>query len=294
MVGKAETLTPLKHLQRKRRSARIFGALLAIGVVTLACFVLAVNDGRNYRRLASWLGVEKYISGYLNDYLPEYLTRPFATPAPPALKSRRTSRVVGISKRLTDPNVSDPETLHVQTRLSAYERCERLATDDAGTPTFQAAGGEWECLFSRELGSAAEPSVLFIQVKGVSSAEFRTFRLKLNRLDPSQNDEIVRLALASIDGFGLEMSPQDRHYMDEHLKNGEKFSARLGDLRVSLDLERDDNRRLNLIIMQKPEMSSCGEDIPSISSGSRMHASLVPTMLACLKLLPRSGPVQAD
>ncbi|TNM65381.1 DUF6030 family protein [Aliirhizobium smilacinae] len=293
MKGKAEIMTPLKHLQRRRRATRIFSTLLVTGVVALACFILSVNDGRNYRRFVLWLGAEKYVGRYLNDYLPDYLTQPFSTPVPTAIKSRRMGRVSAASVRLTEPKAVDLEMLQQRQRLSTYERCESLASDGTAAPTFQAAGGEWECLYSRELGSAAEPSVLFIQIKGVSSNEFRTFRLKLNRLDPSQDGEIMRLALASINNFGLEMSSQNRRYLENRIQAGETFSSRLGDFRVSLDLERGDSRRLNIIIIQRPD-SSCSDLVPAVSQGLRMHASMAPYMLGCLALPSSSRPVEPD
>lgn len=293
-MDKAELLTPLKHLQRRQRAAKIFGALLTVGMVLLVCFVLAVNDGRNYRRLVNKLGVENPVIVYLHDYLPDYLTRPFATAAPQAIKSRRIGRTPRIPMRLTDANVPETERLQRQPRMSAYERCERLAADGGAAPTFQAAGGEWECLFSRELGSDAEPSVLFIQIKGVSSSEFRTFRLKLNRLDPSQNAEMVRLALLSIDAFGLEMSPQSHKYMEDRIRSGDVFSSRLENYRVSLDQERDDSRRLNIIITQRPSSTGCTEGSLFGSDGTRMHASTALVPIGCFPLPSSSSTIQPD
>jgi hypothetical protein len=294
LADKAEILTPLKHLQRKRRGARIFGALLLTSVIVFFGFVLAVNDGRNYRRLVNWLGAEDYVDRYIRDYLPAYLTGPLPSRAPIAVKTRRIGRGSAIAARLTYPGFRDQEKFEENPQSTVYERCERLAIDGAPAPTFQAAGGEWECLFSREFGSPAEPSVLFIQIKGVSSTQFRSFRLKLNRLDTSQNDEITRLALASIDRFGLEMRSQDRRYLNDLIVTGEKSSSRLGNFRVSVDLERGDDRRLNIIILQKSDTGSCDEQRPVSSTGSPMHASFVPYMLACLPLPSSSRLIQPD
>ncbi|WP_353622928.1 DUF6030 family protein [Aliirhizobium terrae] len=77
---------------------------------------------------------------------------------------------------------------------AAYDRCRQLGVDGAAA-AFQASGNDWECVFSQELGSTSEPSVLFIQAKGTSPDSFRTFRAKLSLLDPVEDAALIRLAL---------------------------------------------------------------------------------------------------
>jgi hypothetical protein len=56
-----EALTPLMRLRRRRKAFRIFGSLLILAMLLLAATVLAVNQGRNFHRLADWLGLEQYL-----------------------------------------------------------------------------------------------------------------------------------------------------------------------------------------------------------------------------------------
>ncbi|MBW9087939.1 hypothetical protein JNB91_08780 [Rhizobium wenxiniae] len=282
MADKAELLTPLMRHRRRRRAAKAFGVLLLLGLTLLVAIVLMVNDGRNYRRLAEWLGVE------------EYLARPFAAAPPPALRARRMTRVVDAPPRLIDPAVGRYDRFRVLPRLTSHERCERLG-EDGPAANFQAAGGEWECLFSKELGTTAEPSVLFAQIKGTSSSTFRTFRLKLSLLDPRQDEEMFRLVANSLDRFGLELTPENRRYLNDRIRAGDTFSSRLEGYRISYDRERDDDRRSNLLITQIPQISACSGPIP-ISRGYPMQSSTAPIMLECLPLpKPRlSRPIQAD
>ncbi len=273
MADKAEFLTPLVRLQRRRRAAKAFGAFLIFGLMLLLGIVLAVNDGRNYRRLVAWVGLE------------EYLKRPFAASPPPALKSRRTTLVVDASPRLIQPAIGMFDRLSLLPRLTAHERCERIG-EDGTAPSFQAVGGEWECLLSKELGASPEPSVLFIQIKGTSSSTFRTFRAKLNLLDPAYDQEMLRLTVQSIDRFGLELTQESRRYLDSRIKAGNSFSSRLGGYRIRYDRERDDDRRFNLLITQVLAVSACDQPM-RMSQGAPMRSSTVPFTLECLHL-PRS------
>lgn len=282
MADKAEILTPLMRLRRRRRTAKAFGTILFVGLMTLIGVVLAVNDGRNYRRLLTWLGME------------DYLARPFAAPPPPALRSRRATLVIKVSPRLIQPVAGMNDKLRIFPSLTAYERCERLGKDGPAT-SFQAAGGEWECLFSKELGAVPQPSVLFIQIKGTSSSTFRTFRLKLSLLDPGQDTEMLQLAIRSIDQFELELTPENRRYLDDRIRRRIAFSSRLGNYHVSYEPERGDDRRFNLLITQLPQISECGEP-PLASRGAPMHSSITQMAIGCLPLpSPRSsGTIQAD
>lgn len=282
MADKADILTPVMRLQRRRRAAKAFGAILIIGIMLLVGIVLAVNDGRNYRRLVIWLGVE------------EYVMRPVAASPPTALRSHRTTLVINAPSRLTRPAAGIYDRFQLVPRLTAYERCERLG-QDGPAPSFQASGREWECLFSQELGATPEPSVLFIQVKGISSDTFRTFRLKLSLLDPRQGEEMLRLVISSIERFGLELTAESRRYLYDRIKTGNAFSSRLDGYRISYERERDDDRRFNLLITQLPQISACGQPMLQ-TRGAPMNSSIEPFALECLPLQqPRSSnSVQPD
>lgn len=270
MADKAEPLTPLMRHRRRRRAAKAFSGLLLIGLLLLVGIVLVVNDGRNYRRLAIWLGME------------HYLARPLVATPPPALRARQMTLVVDAPARLTEPAATTQNRFHLTPRLTAHERCERLG-EDGPASSFQAAGGEWECLFSKELGTAAEPSVLFIQVRGTSSTTFRTFRLKLSLLDPRQDQEMFRLVASSIDRFGLDLTADNRRYLSDRIRAGRAFSSRMEEYRISYERERDDNRRSNLLITQLAQTSACGEPITA-THGYPMQSSIAPVMLDCLPL----------
>ncbi|MND33903.1 hypothetical protein D3C80_245030 [compost metagenome] len=282
MADKAELLTPLMRLRRRRRAARAFGALLAIGLALLLGIVLSVNDGRNYRRLTKWLGMEQYLS------------RPYVAPVPVTVRARRMTLVVDAPPRLFLPVFRPHKRLSIFPHLTAHERCERLG--ESGTlPIFRADGGDWECLFSTQRGTTPEPSVLFIQVKGASSSTFRTFRLKLSLLDPGKDDEMFKLVARSIDRFGLEMAPENLHYLYDRIRTGLSFSSRFDGYRVSYERERDDDRRFNLLITQLPETSTCGQSAVS-SNGASMHSSIVHFPIECLPLQQRtlSRPIQPN
>jgi len=248
----------------------------------LVSIVLAVNDGRNYRRLVTWLGME------------EYLTRPFAASPPPALRARRASLIVDAPPRLIRPAVGTYDRFRLSPRLTAHERCERLGGDGPAA-SFQAAGGEWECMLSTELGTTPEPSVLFIQIKGTSSSTFRTFRLKLSLLDPGQDDEMFRLVSRAIDRFGFELTQENRRYLNSRIRAGNAFSSRLEGYRVSYEKERDDDRRSNLLITQLPQISACQQPILA-SRGASMQSSTAPFAIECMPLAhsPASRPIQPD
>lgn len=282
MADKAELLTPLMRLRRRRRAAKAFGALLAVGLALLFGIVLSVNNGRNYQRLVTWLGMD------------EYLARPFAASPPPALRARRTTLLINAPPRLIRPAAGLHDRLSVLPHLTAHERCERLG-EDGPASSFQAAGGEWECLFSKELGTTPEPSVIFIQIKGASSSTFRTFRLKLSLLDSAEDGEMFKLVARSIDRFGLEMAPENLHYLYERIRTGRSFSSRFYSYRVSYEREKDDDRRFNLMITQLPETSTCGQSTGA-PNGASMHSSIVRFPLECLPLRQRalSHPIQPN
>ncbi|MFK4768280.1 DUF6030 family protein [Rhizobium sp. ZW T2_16] len=282
MADKAELLTPLMRLRRRHRAAKAFGALLAVGLALLFGIVLSVNEGRNYQRLVTWLEMDKY------------LARPFAASPPPALHARRTTLLIDAPPRLIRPVAGLRDRLRMLPHRTAHERCERLGEDGLAS-SFQAAGGDWECLFSTQRGTTPEPSVLFIQVKGASSSTFRTFRLKLSLLDPGKDDEMFKLVARSIDRFGIEMAPENLHYLYDRIRTGLSFSSRFDGYRVSYERERDDDRRFNLLITQLPETSTCGQSAVS-SNGAAMHSSIVRFPIECLPLQQRtlSRPIQPN
>jgi hypothetical protein len=270
-ADKAELLTPLMRLQRRRRAARAFVALLVAGVVLLAGTVLAVNDARNYKRLANWLGVEDYL-------LP-------ASPPPlqPPARYRRATQLAAAPSQLVDPRTDSKDIFRRFPSLAARDRCGKLAIDGSEPPTFQGSDTEWECLFTLEIGGAPEPSMLFIQVRGSGSDTIRTFRAKLNLLDPCREADLIGATLGAIDRFGLDLSPESRAYLEDRIEAGAEFSSSLENYRISLDRERSDDRRLNLLIAPRPPTQACRR--PGIrSNGAPMHSTTVPGPLACLTL----------
>lgn len=278
LADKAEILTPMMRLRRRRRATTLFITLLAVGLVSLVGIVLAVNDGRNYHRLVIWLGMD------------DYLARPITAPPPRPLRSHRSALIVDMPKRLTQASVEDNDRFEITPRLSAYERCARMASEgDKQPPTFQANDNEWECLYSKELGSGPSPSVLFIQIKGTSSDAFRTFRLKLSLLDPSQNAATIQLALQAVDRFGLEMMPESRRYLRDRINEGRSFASALANYRIVLEREREDDRRYNILILPLPATAACGS-AAFPSGGAALNSQITPTPIGCLQI-PQPRPL---
>ncbi|AYD00545.1 DUF6030 family protein [Neorhizobium sp. NCHU2750] len=279
LADKAEILTPMMRLRRRRRAMTLFIALLAVGLVSLVGIVLAVNDGRNYHRLVIWLGMD------------DYLARPIATPPPQPLRSHRTALIVDMPKRLTEPRSTGRDRFELTPRFNASERCARLAPEgDKQPPTFQTNNNEWECLYAKQLGHGADPSVLFVQIKGTASDAFRTFRLKLSLLDPSQNAATIQLALQAVERFGLEMTPESRRYLRNRINEGRSFASTLANYRIVLEREREDDRRYNILILPLPASVACGS-AAFPSGGAVLNSQITPTPIGCLQI-PQPRPLR--
>jgi hypothetical protein len=158
-----------------------------------------------------------------------------------------------------------------------------LSADSTAAAAFQASGDDWECVFSQELGSTPEPSILFIQAKGTSPDSFRTFRAKLSLLDPRQDETLIRLSLDSIDRFGLALSPESRRYVEERIMARRNFSSLLENYRIVFEQERDDQKRFNLLIVPLSTPTACTLPRPE-SDGSKMRSSILEMRLGCLSL----------
>lgn len=280
LTGKAEILTPVMRLRRRKRAVKIFTGLLFLGLILLSATVLAVNDGRNYRRLVSWAGLDAY------------LARPIATQtqaqAPATARFRPAPRGVAVPERLTTRTIGDRAGFRAMPDLTAHERCLELTAEGAAAPSFQAAGGQWECLFSQDVGSIPEPSIVFIQVRGTSPTVFRTFRLKLSLLDPSQDSAAIRLALAAIEQFGLAFSPESSSYLAAKLTARQSFSSVLENYRITFEAERGDDRRFNLLITPRRLPQDCA-NVPSARRHAPMQSTIAPVSVGCLSLPATSG-----
>jgi hypothetical protein len=275
----ADALTPLMRLRRRRKAFRVFGTLLILALLLLVGIVLAVNQGRNFHRMVDWLGLEDYLK----------IMQPAASEAP---KRYRQGRVATFPPRLVSSNTDEASAFSRFPSQAAYERCRQLSADSAAMASFQASGDDWECVFSRELGTTPEPSVLFIQARGTSPDSFRTFRAKLSLLDPSQDTELMRLALDSLDRFGLALSPESRRYVGERITMRRNFSSLLENYRISFERERDDEKRFNLLIVPLSTMTTCAS--PRVESDGRsMSASIAPMRLGCLSL-NRKPPISGQ
>jgi hypothetical protein len=287
-AGKAEIPTPLLRLQRKKRATRIFTALLVMLVALLTGTVLAVNDGRNYHRLIVRLGLADI--------------RLFGSPPPMPADDQRYQRITAVPAypaRLLAPSVQRATELDRPRRArTAHERCGELGVTGASPSTFQASGGEWECVFSREMGDGPEPSILFVQAKGTSPTSFRTFRAKLSLLDPNEDEGLIRATLDAMDGFGLALSPESRSYVEEKLSMRRGFSSLLEDHRISFEQEREDERRFNLLITPRQPMADCASPVAHVP-GSRLRSTTTAEPVGCLRFpnqrhLPMLGPIEAN
>ncbi len=274
-AGKADPSTPLMRLQRRKRAVMIFLLFLAVCVILLATTVLAVNDGRNYRRLLIRFGTEDYL----------------ATPPPPQPPSvqryRRIGRIPLARPRLVAPPTGGIDRLLQFSDLPAEERCMRLAAGGMQPASFRAAQQEWECIFQQETGSTPEPSVLFVQVKGPSPDLFRSFRIKLSLLDPSVDERMIGLTLDVIDRFGLALSPESRGYLRDQLERKSEFSSLLENYRISFEREGSDEPRFNLLILPRPAIVRC--DVSTAGRGSGpMQSTILAAPIGCLPL--QAGP----
>lgn len=268
-MDKAEALTPLMRLRRKRRAFRIFGALLILVIIVLVGTVLAVNQGRNYNRLVHRLG--------LNSYL--LMQQPAQAEAP--LRYRRVSRVAAVPPRLMTPNVGQADRLRSIPSQEAHERCLELASGGTAQPSFQSSGNEWECLLSQEIGSAAEPSVIFIQARGTSPDSFRTFRAKLSLLDPNEDQAVIRRTLDAIERFGLALSPESGRYVEERITGGRDFSSLLENYRIIFERERGEGKRFNLLIVPRTSATICGPPGGG-KDGAPLRSTTIATPVGCL------------
>jgi hypothetical protein len=271
LADKAEPLTPVARLRRRKRAARVFVLLLSCVVVCLTVTVLLVNDARNLKRLADKLGIALPTSWSVA----EAARRPN--------RFRRTNRLSTTPSRLlaSDPRLTAP--LSPVSLYPARERCSRLAASGASPPMFRASGDEWECVFTHEFGSGPEPSVLFIQAKGTTPGAFRTFRAKLSYLDAHEDASLTEAALRAIHRFGVTLPAEGLTYLQDRLSVRANFTSMLDPYRIILERERDDERRFNLLIVNNSTPSSCSTtDIET--HGSRLRASTASIALACLPL----------
>lgn len=283
-ADKPDVFTPLMRLRRRRKAFRIFGTILILVMLLLVGTVLAVNQARNFHRFADWLGLQDYLR----------IIEPTTGEAPKNF--RRLSRVAAFPPKLMSREIDTTTAFRHFPSQAAYDRCRQLGVDGAAA-AFQASGNDWECVFSQELGSTSEPSVLFIQAKGNSPDSFRTFRAKLSLLDPVEDAALIRLALDSIDRFGLALSVESRGYVEDRITARRNFSSLLENYRITFEQERDDEKRFNLLIVPLSTAVDCA--LPrQESDGRTMRSSIIQMELGCLSLSrkpPASGQsVQSD
>ncbi len=266
--------TPADVRLRQRGAALIFCVFLAAVLAVLGTTVLAVNEGRNYKRLVRQLGLEDYL-------LP-------STPA--AIQVQRQPADPVFPSRLINTTLADTATFRKTPLLSAEERCS-LLKNQAGDPSFTATDDGWECVFFQEFGTAVEQASLFIQSRGSSPDTIRSFRLKISHTDPIVELAVLREVFAAIDRYALPLTPQTRTYLREKLSRRAGFTATTEDYRITFSAEMMDARRFNLLILPLPDKIACDFALaePAAPSARRTFAGPI----ACLDLaatLPLSRP----
>jgi hypothetical protein len=256
---------------------------MVLAIFLLAGTVLSVNQGRNFSRLVEWLGLDEYL----------VMVQPPANVAPK--RTRRLGPTAAFPARLVAKQAEELVRLIRSPSQAAYDRCRQLGASGDAAPSFQASGNEWECILSQELGSTPEPAVLFVQARGLSPDSFRSFRIKLSLLDPSQDDNLLRLALDSIDRFGLALSPDSRRYIEERIAARRNFSSLLENYRIVFERERDDEKRFNLLIVPLSSSTTCMSPRPK-SEGMLMRSTIVNARLGCLSFPDKTSgqAIQAD
>ncbi|MFB9951065.1 DUF6030 family protein [Rhizobium puerariae] len=274
---KADILTPADRRRRQRAAILVFSLFLTGVLTLLATTVLAVNNGRNYKRLVRQLGLESYL-------LP--------SPPPPDLRVGRLRQLPPSDRfppRLLAAGLERVALLDKTAPFSAEESCNLLKSEKGTEPTFTTGANDWECLFFEEYGSAAERASLFVHVRGVLPDAMRTFRMKLSLTDPPVEPEVVGAAVAALGRFGLPMTPETTAYLIERLSARDEFTSVVENYRMSFSQEIMDRRRYNLLILPRPQTMACGEPVsPPPDKGAR---STYRMPVGCLSLGPTpSGP----
>jgi len=274
--GKADILTPADRRRRQRSAILVFGLFLCIVLAALATTVLAVNNGRNYKRLVRQFALEQYL-------LP--------APPPPPLRIDRPRSLppaehyppwllnAGIERSAVFEKIEAP---------SAEDRCELLRDDRGTAPTFTRSGDGWECLFFETFGNAPEPAALFIQARGTERDIVSSFRIKVSLTDLTTELAVLSKAIGATERFGLPMTPETRSYLIEKLAGRTEFSSIVENYRMTFGREITDARRYNLLILPRRQMASCGEH-PS-SPPDRWTTPIYRMPVGCLAL--RSPPPQ--
>ena len=265
---KPEELTPADLRRRQRSGAWVFGLFLVLVLAGLLTTVLAVNDGRNYHRLVSRLGLEDYLLPAIapkNIRIDRLKQGPVAERYPPWLLAARLERQAKFEK-------DEP--------ASAEDRCKRLKQDDGPGPQFTNLRTGWECTFFQEFTSAApEHASIFFQAKGPDADTTTSLRVKLNLTDESVEPAVIEAAASAVRRFGLPMTPESRTYIDEMLAARRPFSSGIDDYRMSFGPEGMDPRRYNLVILPRPQQPKCGEQ-PTDPDESQQYR----TPIACRPL----------
>lgn len=243
-----QELTPADLRRRRRSGTIVFSLFMTVVVIGLVTTVLAVNDGRNYRRLAIRFGLEHYL-------LPAI--------APPDIRiDRLTQRAVGesyppwlVASRLE-------RTAHFDNapQASAEERCRHLQGETGAEPQFTALKPGWECTLLQEFGiAAAQPSSIFLQAKGADGTSVASLRIKLNLTDPATERVATNEAIAALQRFSLPFSPETQSYLREMLAGRRPFSSLAENYRITFEPEMMDPRRYNLVVLPRPQTIGCGE-----------------------------------
>jgi hypothetical protein len=269
---KAGLSTPADLRRRRRKNIFIFGLFLAAMLISLAATVLAVNNGRNYRRLVRQFGLEHYL-------LP-------AVP-PPRLRVDRQRQIPpqGLyPPRLLQPGLERVAAFQRAPDGSPSESCDNLNVSGKGEADFTTTRGDWECLFYREFGSAPELASLFIQARGSDADNLRTFRIKLSLTDTVQNAAVIKAAVEAVDLFGLSLSAESRAYLSERLTARREFTSVVENYRMTFNREMTDDRRFNLLILPRPPTISCDSSAPA--AGAKVHAHTYGLSVGCLALRP--------
>lgn len=278
---KTDTTTPADRRRKRRSGILVFCLFLTVVLAGMVSAVLAVNDGRNYKRLVRHAGLEAYL-------LP-------APPPPPLV-------IVGGQKRRPWNGAYPPRLLtsYVQSEtlfeknetLDADDRCDLLQTEQGTKAAFTVAANDWECLLFQEFKANPLLPSYFIQARGKNPDDLVTFRVKLNMTDPATEQAIIGGTLAAIDRFGLQLSPDTRTYLKERLASRTEFNSYLENYRMKFDHERGDDRRYNLLIVPLPKSTECAP--PLATQPNAGEAQTYPMPLGCLAIRPVPAPIRTE
>ncbi|MEN3146457.1 DUF6030 family protein [Neorhizobium sp. IRAMC:178] len=277
---KADRQTPADRRRRQRPAVLVFGFFLAVVLAALTTTVLAVNNGRNYKRLVRQFALEQYL-------LP-------APPAPPLRVSRHKSLPPArhYPPWLLKAGLERMAVFEKTEALSAEERCDLLRDDRGTAPTFSRSGDEWECLFFEEFGNAPEPAALFIQARGTEPDIMSSFRIKVSLTDLTTELALLSEAIGATERFGLPMTPETRSYLIEKLAGRIEFSSIVENYRMTFSREITDARRYNLLILPRRQTAGCGER-PS-PPPDRWTTPVYRMPVGCLALRSLSQPQSAS